>query len=595
MKRQREHSDHYRSLLSQYPREEVEPALNYSKKLKAWFQYDQPEEKIRSLGRILEKFMETAAAHDGLVGGLTVVFENFSARVKEILGGNHDLIAGLNSFLRPEFQISLDVEEKKETEPAMESKTVGDGERMDFVKKLDGKCGKDVCGALLKNFRLRKEESMSLADVCDFGHRVTEGHPDLLLDFLYSMPITEATPVAYYLPGLKSSERRNCRVDELQKESPESFEVCGKNRESEFVKAGGSQVKGGSHDNEEEKETETTTESKTFRQGMDFINKLKIKCGEDGLEKFLKIFKLLKKGSRTLVDVFDSGLKLTEGHGDLQEDFIKFMPLSELEKPLAYHLSDLLSTDLTNTRAADVPQKKRQNDKEAKLITGDEAEVKASDSEAEKIREGIGFFEKVKKRLPCEMSHKTFLKLFFYYSKGKIGKAELVKMVANLIGNYPDLMSDFYNFWRNCESVNVLEVRGCKARDRRRQKQSREEPDFSSCKRSTPRRRLPNHHERNVFKCEDEQYELDMLVEWFKSAVIYAEEMGGGPVKDKENKMSGRIFLRCIERLYGDQGLEILDIFDKDPQRALPVLRLRLQKKLEELIRYRQSFEKHHD
>jgi paired amphipathic helix protein Sin3a len=98
-----------------------------------------------------------------------------------------------------------------------------------------------------------------------------------------------------------------------------------------------------------------------------------------------------------------------------------------------------------------------------------------------------------------------------------------------------------------------------------------------------------------VFKCEDEQYELDMLVEWFESAVMFAEEMGGGTVKDKENKMSGRIFLRCIERLYGDQGLEILDIFDKDPQRALPVLRLRLQKKLEELIRYRQSFEKHHD
>ncbi|KAJ6965257.1 hypothetical protein NC652_003224 [Populus alba x Populus x berolinensis] len=305
---------------------------------------------------------------------------------------------------------------------------------------------------------------------------------------------------------------------------------------------------------------------------MDFINKLKIKCGEDGLEKFLKIFKLLKKGSRTLVDVFDSGLKLTEGHGDLQEDFIKFMPLSELEKPLAYHLSDLLSTDLTNTRAADVPQKKRQNDKETKLIMGDEAEVKASDSEA--------------KRLEKELDSSR--------SKGKIGKAELVKMVANLIGNYPDLMSDFYNFWRNCESVNVLEVRGCKARDRRRQKQPREELDISSCKRCTPRRRLPNLHERNVFKCADEQYELDMLVEWFKSAVIYAEEMGGGTVKNKGNNMTGRIFLRCIERLYGDQGLEILDIFDKDPQRALPVLRLRLQEKLEELIRYRQSFEKHH-
>ncbi|KAJ6424269.1 hypothetical protein OIU84_025120 [Salix udensis] len=241
---------------------------------------------------------------------------------------------------------------------------------------------------------------MSLGDVCDFGHRVTEGHPDLQLDFLDSMPIAEATPLADYLSGLKSSERRNCRVDEMQKESPESFQDCGKNKESEFVKADGSQVKGGSHDNEEKK-TETTTESKTVRQRMDYIKKLKIKkCGEDGLEKFLKNFNFLKKRSRTSVDAFDSGPNLTEGHGDLQEKFLGCKRLSELEKPLAHHLSDSLSTDLTNTGAAD--QKKRRNDKEAKLIKGDEAGVKARDGEAEKIREGIGFFEKVKKRLPCE-------------------------------------------------------------------------------------------------------------------------------------------------------------------------------------------------
>ncbi|KAJ6754669.1 SIN3B-RELATED [Salix purpurea] len=589
MKRQRERSDHYSSLLSLYPREEVEPVLDYAKKLKAWFQYDHPEEKVHSLGRILEKIMDTAAAHDGLVGGRTVEHECFSARLKAILEGNHDLIGELNSFSLPVFQISLDVEEKKETEAAMERNTVGNEEPMDFVKKLDGKSGKDGCGELLKNFRLRKEGSMSLGDVCDFGHRVTEGHPDLQLDFLDSMPIAEATPLADYLSGLKSSERRNCRVDEMQKESPESFQDCGKNKESEFVKADGSQVKGGGHDNEEKK-TETTTESKTVRQRMDFIKKLKIKkCGEDGLEKFLKNFNFLKKRSMTSVDVFDSGPNLTEGHCDLQEKFLSCKPLSELEKPLAHHLSDSLSTDLTNTGAADEPRKKRRNDKEAKLIKGDEAGVKARDGEAEKIREGIEFFEKVKKRLPCEVSHMTFLKLFFFYSKGKIRKAEFVKTVASFIGNYPDLMGDFDNFLRNCESVNVLEVRGCKERDRRREKQSME-----GCKRSTARRRLPNHHGRNVFKCEDEQYELDMLVEWFKSAVKYAEELGGsGTVRNMEKNMGERIFRRCIERLYGDQGLEILDILDKDTKRALPVLRMRLRKKLEELVRYRQSFENH--
>lgn len=37
------------------------------------------------------------------------------------------------------------------------------------------------------------------------------------------------------------------------------------------------------------------------------------------------------------------------------------------------------------------------------------------------------------------------------------------------------------------------------------------------------------------------------------------------------------------ERLYGDQGLEVLHILNVDPQHALPLLKVRLEQKLKEL------------
>ncbi|CAK7328486.1 unnamed protein product [Dovyalis caffra] len=595
MKRQRECSDDCHSILFQFPREEVDAALNYARKLKAWFRYDQPAEKIYSFGTALRDAMDTGAAHNGEVGRLTIVPEYFSARVKAILGGNRDLIYGFNSLMPPLYQISLDDEEKKETEATMESqislddeekketeaaieiKATGDRE-MDFMKKMGSKRGQDGCEELLKNFNLCKEGSRSFAEGWNFGRRLTDAHPDLQSKLLNFIPITEPTPVTYSLPKLQSSEPGKRRVDELQKNNPESFEVCKKKKESELVKADGSQVKGISLDDQEEKKTEATTESKTvsYRVGMDFVNKLKIKCGEDGCKELLKNINLFKKGSKNLVDVYDFSLSLTKDHPDLQKELIKFMSLSELENLLAYHLPDWLSSDPTNTRAADELQKKSQNSKETKIFKAVGSEAKGSEIMDEKIREGLGFLEEVKKRLPCEVSYKNFLKLFFYYTKGKIGNSELKKMVANLIGKYPDLMDKFNNFWSNCDSVNVLEVRGCKERDKRREKH----------------RNKSGKYRKEFFECEDERYQLDMLLEWLKSAITYVDELGRDTLRNEEKNGSQRIFLRCIERLYGDQGVEILEIFNKDPQRTLPVLRLRLLQKLEELIQFRQTLKK---
>lgn len=50
--------------------------------------------------------------------------------------------------------------------------------------------------------------------------------------------------------------------------------------------------------------------------------------------------------------------------------------------------------------------------------------------------------------------------------------------------------------------------------------------------------------------------------------------------------------LRCIERLYGDHGLDVMDVLRKNGPLALPVILTRLKQKQEEWARCRSDFNK---
>ena len=50
--------------------------------------------------------------------------------------------------------------------------------------------------------------------------------------------------------------------------------------------------------------------------------------------------------------------------------------------------------------------------------------------------------------------------------------------------------------------------------------------------------------------------------------------------------------LRCIERLYGDHGLDVMDVLRKNATLDLPVILTRLKQKQEEWARCRSDFNK---
>ncbi|KAL7100797.1 hypothetical protein ACP275_08G017500 [Erythranthe tilingii] len=109
-----------------------------------------------------------------------------------------------------------------------------------------------------------------------------------------------------------------------------------------------------------------------------------------------------------------------------------------------------------------------------------------------------------------------------------------------------------------------------------------------------------NQYEESLFRCEDDRFELDMLLESVSSTAKRAEELlnsmnnntigSDGPVRIEDHFTA--LNLRCTERLYGDHGLDVMDILRKNASMALPVVLTRLKQKQEEWTKCRSDFNK---
>ncbi|EEC78333.1 hypothetical protein OsI_18074 [Oryza sativa Indica Group] len=99
-----------------------------------------------------------------------------------------------------------------------------------------------------------------------------------------------------------------------------------------------------------------------------------------------------------------------------------------------------------------------------------------------------------------------------------------------------------------------------------------------------------NQYEESLFRCEDDRFELDMLLESVIVAIKRVEELiekmqdysiiPDSPIRIDEHWTP--LNLRCIERLYGDHGLDVMDVLRQNASVALPVILTRLKQKQEE-------------
>ncbi|KAH7289366.1 hypothetical protein KP509_31G072300 [Ceratopteris richardii] len=109
-----------------------------------------------------------------------------------------------------------------------------------------------------------------------------------------------------------------------------------------------------------------------------------------------------------------------------------------------------------------------------------------------------------------------------------------------------------------------------------------------------------NQYEESLFRCEDDRFELDMLLE---STAVTAKRMEEllEKMQDINTKQDGQVHLddyltainiRCIERIYGDHGLDVIELLRKNAAVALPVILSRLKQKRDEWTKCKEDMNK---
>ncbi|EPS70391.1 hypothetical protein M569_04367, partial [Genlisea aurea] len=108
-----------------------------------------------------------------------------------------------------------------------------------------------------------------------------------------------------------------------------------------------------------------------------------------------------------------------------------------------------------------------------------------------------------------------------------------------------------------------------------------------------------NQYEESLFRCEDDRFELDMLLESVNATAKCVEELVhhmNASINAADtffiDEHLTALNLRCIERLYGEHGLDVIDVLRRSPHLVLPIVLTRMKQKQEEWARCRADFNK---
>lgn len=224
------------------------------------------------------------------------------------------------------------------------------------------------------------------------------------------------------------------------------------------------------------------------------------------------------------------------------------------------------------------------------------------------------------------------------YGSGEIERDDLNRLVAGVLRGHPGLLDEFDDFLGCSENAGGFlggalgdKSPGTTTKKRKRSPQISDKPDFSKCQRVTPSYRLlpssanledDHHHLLNDGRLactadlnesenadysssrgrvkseeevrqddyEDKRYEMDMLLASVTSATEAAEKLLNSENPVPIGECLSAMNLRCIEKLYGDRGIEIVHVLHQSPRDALPVIVPRLREKLEEVKEWARSF-----
>lgn len=246
------------------------------------------------------------------------------------------------------------------------------------------------------------------------------------------------------------------------------------------------------------------------------------------------------------------------------------------------------------------------------------------------------FFDKVRKSLRTQDVYDNFLRCLTLYNQEIVSKTELLTLASPFLNKVPELLRWFQEFLGSSSSPEALPLAVAQRQDHRAQTDTATEIDLSQCKRlGTSYCAIPKHtselkkcsgrtalcrevlndtwvsfpswaedstfvtsrktqYEEFIYRCEDERFELDVVIETNSATIrvlegvqkklsrMTPEEASRYRLEDNLGGTSQTIHQRALRRIYGEKSYDIIQGLKKNPVVAVPVVLRRLKAKEEE-------------
>ncbi|KAG8654023.1 paired amphipathic helix protein Sin3-like 4 isoform X6 [Manihot esculenta] len=553
------------------------------------------------------------------------------ARVKELFKGHRDLILGFNTFLPKGYEITLPLDD----EQPPQKKPVEFEEAINFVNKIKTRFQGDdhVYKSFLDILNMYRKENKSITEVYQEVAMLFQDHNDLLKEFTHFLPDSSATASAYYPPSVRNSilrdrssampTMRQMHVDKKDRTTVSradrdfSVDRPDPDHDRSLIRS----------DKEQRRRGETEKERKEDRDRRDQEDR---DYEHDGSHEFMQRFPPKRKSARKVEDsaaehqdaltqelAFCEKVKEKLHNPDDYQGFLRCLHLYTREiitRPeLQSLVGDLLGKypDLMDGFNEFLARCEKNEGLLAGVVSKKSLwnegnlprPVKPEDRDRDRYRERE---DMIKER-----------------ERETRDRDRLDKNVA--FNNNKDTgshkMSLFSTKDKFLKPINELDLSNCERCTPSYRLLPKNYPIPSASQRTELGAEVLNDHwvsvtsgsedysfkhmrknqyEESLFRCEDDRFELDMLLESVNVTTKRVEELlekinnntikTESPIHIEEHFTA--LTLRCIERLYGDHGLDVMDVLRKNTSLALPVILTRLKQKQEEWARCRADFNK---
>ncbi|XP_062705105.1 paired amphipathic helix protein Sin3a isoform X2 [Aedes albopictus] len=254
------------------------------------------------------------------------------------------------------------------------------------------------------------------------------------------------------------------------------------------------------------------------------------------------------------------------------------------------------------------------------------------------------FFDKVRKALRSPDVYENFLRCLTLFNQEIVSKSELQTLVTPFLSRFPDLLKWFQDFLGPSTVPECVPLASAQRQDRS-QSELATDIDLSTCKRlGASYCALPKSHENVkcsgrtalcrdvlndtwvsfptwaedstfvtsrktqyeefIYRCEDERFELDVVIETNSATIRVLEGVQKKLSRMSQDEVSrfrldeclggtsATIHQRALKRIYGDKAADIIQGLRKNPVVAVPVVLRRLKAKEEEWREAQKGFNK---